>query len=320
MLDVIGQPFAVVLPKQSELIERTSVEKVGVYWNIVIEKNEEQYYYELSISPLKDSYGHFIGRLVILHDINEDMMIKKINRDLEEKAKLTNRLSIIGEMTAGIAHDLANPLTAVLGYSDLILKQDIPAKTKDDLQVIRRDTKRAVNILERLLKYSGQQGLVREYIDINNVLKTTIEFQRNSLSDNNIGVVLSLENDLPKTFADGNQLQEVFVNLIINAENSLVLAHRGKGGTLNITTEAKEGNLNINISDNGVGINEENLEKIFDPLFTTMASGKGTGLSLSICQGIIDKHGGEIIVERDLEEGASFIIKLPISVPNTEGL
>ncbi|MFC1953570.1 sensor histidine kinase, partial [Chloroflexota bacterium] len=138
--------------------------------------------------------------------------------------------------------------------------------------------------------------------------------------DNNIGVVLSLEDDLPKTFVDGNQLQEVFVNLIINAENSLVLAHRGKGGTLNITTEAKEGNLNINISDNRVGINEENLEKIFDPFFTTMASGKGTGLGLSICQGIIEKHGGEITVERELEEGASFIIKLPISIPNTEDL
>ncbi|MFC1991456.1 histidine kinase N-terminal 7TM domain-containing protein [Chloroflexota bacterium] len=316
--DVIGQPITTVLPQQSELVERSHTLKVEAYLNIVIEQDATQHYYESSISPLQDRHGHLIGRLVTLRDITERRLIEAKSKDLEEKAHLASRLSIVGEMAAGIAHEVNNPLTAVLGYSDLLLKQDISDKIRDDLEIINRGAKRAADILSRLLKFAGQQGLELEYIDINHITEAVVEFRGNSLANNKIDVILNLTSKLPKTLADGNQLQEVFLNLIINAENSIVQAHRGEGGTLTITTETNGDSIYISFTDNGIGINQENLNRIFYPFFTIMGSGKGTGLGLSISQRIMNMHGGEITAESQPGSGATFIIKLPIAEANKE--
>ena len=314
--DVIGQPFATVLSHQSQLVEQSSTLKVGAYLNIVIEKDETQRYYESYISPIQDRRDNLIGRLVILHDITERRLIEEKSKDLEEKAHLSSRLSIVGEMAAGIAHEVNNPLATVIGYSDLLLKRDIPAEIRDDLEIIDRGAQRAADILDRLLKFASQQSMEHEYIDVNTIIEVAVEFRRHSLSNNKIDVTKRLNSKLPKIVADSNQLQEVFLNLIINAENSIIEAHSGGAGKLTITTETSEGSIYISFSDDGIGINKENLGKIFSPFFTTREPGKGIGLGLSICRGIINRHGGEISVESEPGRGVTFTIKLPITVAN----
>ncbi|MFC2020358.1 histidine kinase N-terminal 7TM domain-containing protein [Chloroflexota bacterium] len=318
LAEVIGKPLATVLSQQPELVERSNTSKVVAYLEIVIEKSEKQHYYESHISPIWDKRDHLLGRLITLHDITERRLIEAKNKDLDEKAHISSRLSIIGEMAAGIAHEVSNPLATVLGYSDLLLKRDIPAEIRGDLGIINRSAEQAADILDRLLKFTGRQSMEREYIDINHIIEVAVEFRRNSLSKNKIDIIMHLDNKLLKALADGNQLQEVFLNLIINAENSMVQAHHGEGGKLTITTETSGDSIYISFGDDGVGINKENLGKIFDLFFTTMEPGKGTGLGLSISKGIISRHGGEISVESKPGSGATFIIKLPITADNRE--
>ncbi|MFC2066941.1 sensor histidine kinase [Chloroflexota bacterium] len=168
--------------------------------------------------------------------------------------------------------------------------------------------------MDRLLKFAGQQGTEREYIDINHIIEIAVEFPRYFLSNNKIDTIMRLDSKLPKMLVDGNQLQEVFLNLIINAESSIVEAHRGKRGKLIITTETSGDSIYISFGDDGIGINKENLGKIFNPFFTIMEPGTGTGLGLSISKGIISRHGGEISAESQPSKGAIFVIKLPVTV------
>jgi len=313
LVEVIGQPFATVMSQQPELVERSNTLNVVAFLEIVIVKGEIQHYYESQISSLHDKRDRLIGRLVTLHDITKHRLIERKNKDLEEKSHISSRLSMVGEMAAGIAHEVSNPLTTVLGYSDLLLKRDISDKDRDDLEIINRSAKQAADILGRLLRFAGQQGMEREYIDINHIIEIALEFRRHSLSDNKVDVIMHLDNKLPKILVDGNQLQEVFLNLIINAENSMVQAHHGEGGKLTIATKMSGDNIYVSFDDDGVGINKEGLDKIFNPFFTTMEPGKGTGLGLSISKGIIDRHGGEISVESQPGSGAAFVIKLPVT-------
>ncbi|MFC2035706.1 ATP-binding protein, partial [Chloroflexota bacterium] len=317
LTEVIGQPFAIVFSQQPELVERSNSSVIVTYLEIVIERSGAQYHYEASVSPILDKHDHLLGRLVSLHDITERRLAEAKSRDLEERAHLNSRLSIVGEMATGIAHEVSNPLTTVLGYSDLLLKRDIPAEIRDDLEIIDRSAKRAVDILDKLLKFAGQQSLERQSININHVIEAAVEFRKYSLLGNKIDTNMRLDKKLPMILADGNQLQEVFLNLIINAENSMIEAYFGEEGTLTIITETSGNSIYISFSDSGIGIKKENLSKMFNPFFTTMEPGKGTGLGLSISRGIINRHGGEIFVESEPGGGATFIIKLPINVANS---
>jgi len=314
--EVIGQPFVRVLSQQPELVERANISMVDAYSEVVIEKDENQYYYELHISPLHDQYGHLTGRLIILHDITERKLIEAERKDIEEKAQLASRLSILGEMAAGIAHETINPLTTVINYAYLLLKRDIPSEIKEDLETIARGAKTAADILDRLLTFSGQRNVEWDYLDINNILEIAIEFRKHSLLNNNIEVIKQFDRGLPKTMADGSQMQEVFLNLIINAETSMIESH--EGGELIIKSETADDNIRICFKDNGAGISAENINKIFNPFFTTKEVGKGTGLGLSICHGIVTNHGGRIYAESELGKGATFIVELPIRTANKE--
>lgn len=315
--DVIGQPFARVLPQQPELVERSNVRMVEALLEIVIEKGETRYYYELHISPIYGRHGRFTGRFVILHDVTEHKLIEARRKELEDRAHVVSRLSTLGEMAAGIAHEISNPLTSVIGYANWLLERDIPDDIKGDLEVINRGAKRAGDILDRLLTFAGQRTVEWDYLDINRILEITIEFRKHSLLNSNIEVIKQFDRGLPKTMADGGQLQEVFLNLIINAETSMTESHGG--GKLIIKTETVDSNIRICFKDDGAGINEETINKIFDPFFTTKEMGKGTGLGLSICHGIINEHGGRIYAESELGKEATFIIELPISMVNRKG-
>jgi len=253
----------------------------------------------------------------IIHNENgEPTEIVGIVRDITERKKIQEqiitqeRLASIGELTAGIAHEVSNPLTTVIGYTDLLLKQDTSDETKKDLEAIDRSAKRAANILDRLLAFAGQRSRERDYVDINHIIEIALEFRSHSLLSSNVEVIKQFDNNLPEIIADGGQLQDVFLNLIANAEYSMREGH-GRG-RLKITTKRTDGNIYISFDDDGAGISKENINKIFEPFFTTKPVGKGTGLGLSICRRIITEHDGRIYAESDFGRGATFIIELPI--------
>jgi len=310
--DVIGQSLSRVLSGQPELVERSNIGVATANVEITIKRGETQRYYESSISPIYDRQSRLTGRLVILHDITERRLIEAEKKDLEEKAQLASRLSIIGEMAAGVAHEVNNPLTSVIGYADWLLQHDIPDEIRKDIEVINTQATRASEILDRLLTFAGHHVVNRDHVDINRVIETTIELRSHSLAKNNIEIIYQFAPDLPKTMADGGQLQQVFLNLIINAETSIAEAH--DKGMLMVKTETFDNHIRVSIKDDGLGITEENLTKIFQPFFSTRETGKGTGLGLSICHGIISKHNGRIYVESEFGYGATFIVELPIAV------
>jgi PAS domain S-box-containing protein len=251
-----------------------------------------------------------VGVTGVITDLSDRKKAETEKKELEKRAQVTSRLAAIGEMAAGIAHEINNPLTGIIGYAHLLMQSDIPADIKKDVEVIDHGAQRVASIVKRLLTFARQQPMEREYLNINRVVETALELQAYYLRTGNIKVVLQLEPNLPLTIADANQLQQVFLNIIVNAKIEMQEL-KGKG-VLTIKTEKIDNVIKISFGDNGPGIAPENLEKIFQPFFTTRPIGKGTGLGLSICHGIIVEHSGKIYAENELNKGATFIIELPI--------
>ena len=213
-------------------------------------------------------------------------------------------------MASGIAHEINNPLTGVIGYAQLLMGRDIPGDIKNDVKAIHDGAQRVAGIVKRLLTFARQQKPQRDYVSINELIETTLAFRTYELETNNIKVSTYFAPELPATIADGAQLQQVFLNLIVNAETEMKLAH-GKG-KLSIRTEAIDNTVRISFKDNGPGIAKENMARLFDPFFTAREVGQGTGLGLSVCHGIIAEHNGQIYVESKRGQGATFIVELPI--------
>jgi PAS domain S-box-containing protein len=254
---------------------------------------------------------------VVVRDITERKRQEEERRQLEQKAQLASRLASVGEMAAGIAHEINNPLTSVIGYSQLLSsREDIPEDVKMDLRAIDEGAQRVAGIIKRLLTFARQTKPERVLVNINDLITNTLDLRAYHLRTNNIKVTTKLATDLPLTTADPAQLQQVFLNIIVNAEAAMTQA-RG-GGKLLINTEEVNGTIRISFKDNGSGIAKKNLERIFDPFFTTREVDQGTGLGLSICHGIIAEHRGRIWAESKLGRGATFIVELPVVVGSVQ--
>ncbi len=249
-----------------------------------------------------------IGNLV---DITERKKLEQEREAMQQRAQVASRLAAVGEMAAGIAHEINNPLTGVIGYAELLAsREDLPEDVRKDLATIDQGARRVADIVKRLLIFARQTKPSRDYVSIKELIENTLELRAYQLKTGNIAVTTEFAPDLPATVADGGQLQQVFLNIIVNAETEMKLAH-GRGKLL-IKTRKVDNHMLISFTDDGPGINKENLEKIFDPFFTTREVGKGTGLGLSICYGIIAEHNGRIWAESQLGKGATFLIELPI--------
>jgi PAS domain S-box-containing protein len=248
--------------------------------------------------------------LNFLTDITDRKRIEEERKILERQAQVTSRLTSIGEMASGIAHEINNPLTGVVGYAQLLLKEDLPEKVKKDLRIINDGAQRVADIVNRLLVFASQHEIERMPVNINEIIENTLILRSYHLKTNNIEVITRLNPSLPLILVDIGQIQEVFLNLIANAETEMKLAH--DRGTLQISTELKDGFILITLKDDGPGIAPENIEKIFNPFFTTREVGQGTGLGLSICHGIISSHKGHISVESKPGQGTTFIVELPV--------
>jgi len=243
-------------------------------------------------------------------DITERRQAEEREKQLEQELNLAGRLASIGQLAAGVAHEINNPLTGVIGFSHLMLNRDIPDDMKQDLQVIHSEAQRVAKIVENLLVFAHQRKPGREYANINEIINRVLELRAYEMKVNNIDVENRLSPDLPSTMADAGQLQQVFLNIILNAEHFITKAHNK--GKLLVKTERIGSNIRASFTDNGAGISKENLDKIFNPFFTTKDVGDGTGLGLSICHGIITQHNGRIYAESELGKGATFVIEIPM--------
>jgi PAS domain S-box-containing protein len=231
-------------------------------------------------------------------------------KKMEEQLIVTDRLASIGELASGVAHELNNPLTGIIGFSELLLKKDAPEDIMEDLKIINREAQRTAQVVRNLLTFARKHDTAKKPVDINEAIQSVLDLRAYEQNVHNIKVITDFDTSLPEITGDIFRLQQVFVNIIINAEHFMIQAH--KKGTLNITTKRKGDIIRTSFADDGPGIKEEHMAHLFDPFFTTKEVGKGTGLGLSICHGIIAEHEGNIYAESKLGRGATFIVELPI--------
>ena len=227
------------------------------------------------------------------------------------------KISVVGQLVAGVAHELINPLTSVAGFSELLLREGLGPDAKRSAQRISDEARRAATIAQNLLSFARKQEVRSARVDVNEALTATLDLKGYDLRASNIDVESELTQDLPAIMADINQLQSVLLNLISNAQYAMTDAH--DGGTLRVRTEELNGSIRIAVADDGSGIPAEDLTKVFDPFFTTKPVGTGTGLGLSICHGIVAELGGSIWVESDYQYGTTFYVEFPVAPDSTEG-
>jgi PAS domain S-box-containing protein len=242
--------------------------------------------------------------LAMFRDVTED-------REIQERLYLTDRLASVGEMAAGIAHELNNPLTGVVALSQLMLESDVPAEMKEDLEAISKEGRRAAGIVKNLLSFARSHVMSIQSIQINEIIKEVLSLRAYEHKVNNIQVVTHMAPDVPTITADPFQMQQVFLNLVLNAEQAMIESH-GRG-VLTVSTEKQNDMLKISFADDGPGIPPELMNRIFDPFFTTKDVGKGTGLGLSICYGIVTNQGGRIYARNQQGKGATFVVELPVN-------
>ncbi len=231
-------------------------------------------------------------------------------REEEEKLYLTDRLASIGEMAAGLAHELNNPLTGILALSQLLMDSDLSEEHREDLECVYSEAKRAASIVKNVLLFTRNNNYENGQASTNEVVKDVLRLREYEEKENNITAATNLQENLPDIPMDKFQLQQAFLNIILNAESAIKETNRP--GILTVTTERVNNHINIHFKDNGCGIKKNILPRIFDPFFTTKDIGKGTGLGLSICYGIVVKHGGEMSVKTRVNKGTTFTIKMPV--------
>jgi two-component system NtrC family sensor kinase len=254
----------------------------------------------ISVAPFEAARGVVAGTLLVMENVTERAL-------LEQQLQQREKLSSIGLLAAGVAHEVNTPLAGISSYSQMLLLQVPEGDPKYQLlEKIQAQTMRASGIVSNLLNFSRTGDTQFREIDINKVLDDTLQLLDPQLRNTRIEVVRHYATQLPPGFGNGSRLQQVFMNLIMNARDAMAA-----GGRLTIRTRSAEGSLLIDFNDTGTGIAPENIARIYDPFFTTKEIGRGTGLGLALSYGIIQEHGGRIFVESRSGEGAHFTIKLP---------
>ena len=258
----------------------------------------------ITLTPLKNKDGEIIGRIGVARDITE-------RKQAEERLQETARLSSIGELAAGVAHEINNPLTSVLGFSQLLLLEDVPPAFREDLETVHSEAERAAKVVQNLLSFARRPEPTKTYLDITSVLARSLDMKSYDFQVENIQVIRDFAVDLPLTMADEQQLIQVFLNVINNAEQAMS-RHNGRG-QLTVRTTTSGISIKVSIKDDGPGIAAEIVPRIFEPFFTTKAVGDGTGLGLSVSYGIVTQHGGEIWADSSPGGGTTFYVELPIT-------
>jgi two-component system NtrC family sensor kinase len=306
--ELLGKSFFELLaPNERERIEANlkKATKEGAISGIeytLLRADGSEFPGELNTNILKDARGNLSGHIIITSDITEQ---KRQN----ERLMSTDRLASLGELAAGTAHEFNNPLTSIIVLSEMLMEKG-PDGIRDDLTLINNEARRAANVARNLLAFGGKHTPVKQLYQINSVIEDVLELRAYEHKSSNIDIERHLVPDLPEIMVDYFQMQQVFMNIIINAEYFMMDAHNR--GTLAITTQKENSTVRISFTDDGPGITPENLKRIFDPFFTTKEAGKGTGLGLSICHSIVAEHGGQIYVRSQLGKGTTILVELPV--------
>jgi len=255
-------------------------------------------------SQLFDAEGKASGVIMSVRDIT-------IERKLEQQVVQSERLAAMGAMIGGVAHELNNPLTTILGNSDLLLETETNEASRKRLALVQQDARKAAEIVKNLTYFSRPPAPGKSQINLTEVIERTLSLHAYSLRKNSITVDFLKEPALPPALGDPHQLMQVFLNLIVNAEQAIREA-RDKG-TLRIRTGKSDKGVWVSFHDDGPGIPKENLPSIFDPFYTTKRPGRGTGLGLSICKSVVKEHNGMIEATNAPDGGAVFTVTLPVA-------
>ena len=311
--DILGKPLvsrvpAAKRPLLAEALERTlegaALDNLEIP---LLRANGTAGQFSVSLSPMRDEQGHINSIVVVMTDVTDAS-------DLQAKLMHTEKMAALGQLVSGVAHEVNNPLAAIVGFTDLLLENpEVPKDAKDELQVILQEAQRTRVIVQNLLSFARQMPAQREPVQVNTVLRQTLKLRAYDFSNHGVQAEERYDENLPLTIGDPHQLQQVFLNILNNAYDAVQETRRP--GKIEIQTSQSGGNLEISIQDNGPGIAQP--ERIFDPFFTTKEVGKGTGLGLSICYGIVRAHHGEISARNNAEgPGCTFLVRLPIVAQN----
>ena len=259
--------------------------------------------------------GADIGTAVLLFEDTTE------RHRLQDQLIQSEKMSAMGQLIAGVAHDLNNPLASVVGFSDFLAEAgEIPAHLAEPLQVIRQEAERAATIVRNLLSFARKQEGERQVQSIRPLLESTLALLRNQLMALKVEATLEIEPGIPSIAVNANQIKQVFVNLIVNAAQAIAGAKRGAAGHIWITARRWLDGASVSIADDGPGIPADLAQRVFEPFFTTKPEGEGTGLGLSISQGIVKEHGGRISLDSAPNQGATFTVELPGSgAPRVSG-
>ena len=261
-------------------------------------------HFSISLSPMRDEQNAVNSVVVVMTDITDASL-------LQAKLAHSEKMATIGRLVSGVAHEVNNPLAAILGFTDLLLENpEVPGSAREDLQIILQETQRTKDIVQDLLSFARQRPVQRELVQVNSVLRQTIKLRSYDFASHGVEVVEDFEEALAAALGDSQQLQQVFLNILNNAYDAVQEA--GQRGRIRIHTRRQAEMIEVAISDNGTGITDPH--RIFDPFYTTKQVGKGTGLGLSICYGIVRAHGGEIQCwNNEAGAGSTFVVRIPVA-------
>ncbi len=276
----------------------------------IVRRNGAVGKFSANLSPMRDEQGVVTSIIVVLTDITDSALLR-------DKLVHAEKMAAVGQLVSGVAHEVNNPLTAILGFADLLMENpDLPETAHKDLRVILQEAQRTKQIVQNLLSFARQMPPQRNPLQLNPILRRTIQLRSYDFNSHGVDVVEHLDEGLPDVIGDAHQLQQVFLNILNNAYDAV---HEvGRASRIEIMSTKTGESVEVSFSDNGNGISHP--DKIFDPFFTTKEVGKGTGLGLSICYGIVKEHGGEILCHNNIGgQGATFIVRIP-AIPHSASL
>ena len=295
---LVGRPWKGFVPMDwAENLERVLAFPLGQ--EVELQAGSRSY----AVSGVPVGEGENVGIVLLFQDQTEE-------RRLQEQLLQSAKLSAMGQLIAGVAHELNNPLASVVGFSDFLGEiPDVPAPLREPLAVIREEAERASGIVRNLLNFARKQDHQRGPTDIRELLGSTMALLRNPLMASRVEAHLEVEPGLPPIVLDSNRIQQVFVNLVTNAAQAIASTNRP--GTVELTARRFHEGIAIDVRDDGPGMDAEVSRHVFDAFFSTKRDGDGTGLGLPISQGIVREHGGRITLATEPGEGATFTVYLP---------
>ena len=300
--DAVGQPLAGLLPVElvQEISSRGDAEQVTGIYKQRLQHQGNSMVVNVSITPLVSKAGERIGRLLLFDDVTQ-------RERMEEQMSQTEKLTSLGLLAAGVAHEVNTPLAVISNYIQMLAKQMPEGDPRQSIiDKIVKQTFRASEIVNNLLNFSRTGPSALADVDVNRVVEETLSLVAHPLKTSQIQVVKHLTDGLPAVRGSANKLQQVFLNLFLNARDAMPT-----GGILEVRTGAHNGSVEIEVADTGNGIPRDHIHKIFDPFFTTKPGGRGTGLGLSVSYGIIKEHAGKIDVRSAPGRGTSFHVEFP---------